>query len=475
MWKIFSFIVILIVLGLVSQTGFFLVETKASESYLPRLDLVKGSGPEVYVLETGTRHWIPSIEIFNKFNFKWENIKTYSDLIIQNHPQDSDWSSWGDYPDGTLMKGTGPEVYLIELGKKRWIPSLEVFFNNDFGWKYVLNVSDNDLKSFSTGENLTSNEPNRYPDTFITDGPSEGEVLDTGDIEFRYSGTNPIGLVTDLTFETYLKGIDNGWKNQGSSYTESYDLSDEVGNSYTFFVRAKNKEGYYDSTPASRNFQIGVSPYYQKVEIKDIEYEQFNFKDDHIILENESDQNINLAGWTIQTKLGELDIPQAVKKLEAPFNSTYSVVIELAPDDELIITAGLSPVGVNLLTNKCTGYLDQGDFVPSLDNNCPVIDSSEYSDFKDHCKEFIDDLDRCELPDYAGNLDISGDSQCTSFLNQNFNYDSCYSDYSLDPDFYEDEWRAFLGRTSRDAFSNVSDTVILYDQNGLKVDEYTYD
>jgi len=33
----------------------------------------------------------------------------------------------------------------------------------------------------------------------------------------------------------------------------------------------------------------------------------------------------------------------------------------------------------------------------------------------------------------------------------------------------------FLNRTSNDVFSNASDTVILYDQNGLKVDEYFYD
>ena len=469
MWKSISILIILIIVELVCQAS------AASQSYLPRADLIKGSGPEVYVLENGTRHWIPDIETFNEFRFKWENIKTYADTIINNYPQDDDWSRWDDYPEGSLLKGSGPSVYLIELGKRRWIPSPAIFNGNNFGWKYILEIDDDDLDDYDLGANLTLNESNRYPETVITSGPDEGEVLEMGDVEFRYSGTNPLGLVSDLSFETYLRGYDNQWRNQGSNYIEDYDLSDESGRNYIFYVRAKNKQGYYDPTPASRSFQLGVSPYYKKVEIDELKYEEDDFKNDYIVLSNESDQIINVTGWTIQTKLASLDIPQAVKKLKSPFTSASNVDINLAPDDQLIISIGLSPIGKNFLANKCTGYLDQDSFTPSLDNNCPYIDSSEYSEFNAYCRDFIDDLNRCELPNYVGNVDIGGDSQCTSFINQKLNYDYCYSNYYQDPDFYEDEWRVFLGRTSRDIFSNVSDTIILYDQNGLKVDEYYYD
>ena len=466
MWKKIFVLIILIFIG------FFF---EASASYLPKFDLVKGSGPEVYVLENGTKYWVPSIDVFNRFNFKWGNIKTYSDMVIQNYPQSDNWNTYDNYPNGSLVKGSGPEVYLIEQGKRRWIPSPTIFLGNDFGWKYILDINDNDLDNYDLGDDLTLNEPERYPDTLITSGPEEGEVLQTGDMEFRYSGTNPLGSTSDLTFETYLIGYDTSWRNQYSNYTKTYDLSDEPDKNYVFYVRSKNKEGYYDPTPASRSFQLGVSSYYQKVEIKSLKYAESDFKDDYIILDNTSDQNIDVTGWTVQTKLTSFNISQAVIKLEVPYSSANNSNINLAPNEELIISSGLSPIGVNFLTNKCTGYLDQGDFSPSLNNSCPFIDDSEYSGFNKYCRDFIDNLSTCELPDYSGNMDVGGDSQCTSFINEKLNYSYCYSTYKQDPDFCKDEWRIFLNNTSRDIFSNVSDTIILYDQNKLKVDEYYYD
>ncbi|MBU2068571.1 hypothetical protein KKE13_03285 [Patescibacteria group bacterium] len=470
MWKIVSTLIVLILIVFVCQSS------AATNSHLPRLDLIKGSGPEVFILEKGTRHWIPDIETFNRFRFKWENIKIYADSVLENYPRDDDWSSHDDYPDGSLLKGSSDKVYLIELGQRRWIPSPAIFTGNDFGWKYILEVDDDVIDDYDLGSNLTLNESDRYPNTIIIDGPSQGEILDTALFEFRYSGTNPLGVVSDLDFETYLRGYDTSWRNQGSSYTEEYDLSDQVGQNYTFYVRAKNEQGYYDPTPASRTFQLGVSSNYQKVEIRNIEYNQTDFKEDYIVLRNVSDENINITSWTIRTNNASVDIPQAVKVLSFPFTSADKVDIVLAPNDELVAMSGNSPSGVNFLTNKCTDYLDQGEYSPSLDNNnCPWPSSSDYSYLNEYCRDFINDLDRCETADYSSNTDVGGNSQCTSYLNDTFNYSACYYSYRLDPDFYEDEWRIFFNRTSRDVFSNVSDTVILEDANGLKVDEYYYD
>jgi len=226
---------------------------------------------------------------------------------------------------------------------------------------------------------LFFNETNRYPDTTILEGPEQGDILETGEIEFRYSGSNPLGPVSDLDFETYLKGHDDDWSYSSSNYIKEYDLSDESNRSYSFYVRAKNKEGYYDPTPAIISFQLGVSSYYQKVEIDDIEYDEDDFKDDNIVLSNESNEIIDITGWTIQVKGNSLDVVQAVRRLKAPFTDATNVNIRLNPDDELIISAGLSPIGVNFLTNKCTGYLDQDNFNPSLDTNCPYPNESDYS------------------------------------------------------------------------------------------------
>ena len=465
--KIKSILLSLIILGAAFNA-------LASNVYLPKVDLIKGNSPEVYVLELGVRHWIPDIETFNQFNFKWGNVKTYADSTVNNYLQEEDWDKNNDYPEGALVRGSGAEVYLIELGKLRWIPSPSIFEGNNFGWKYIFTIDDDDLEDIDLGENLTLSESNRYPETTILSGPEQGEVLEVSEITFKYTGTNPLGETSDLEFETFLTGDDDRWRDQGTNYTETYNL--EQGGIYTFYVRAKNKEGYYDPSPASRSFHVGLSSYHEKVEIRNVSFKESDFKNDYLTLRNSSDETINITGWTIETKLGTITIPQAIKKLTYPICSSCgnSSDIELGYRDEVIISAGTSPNGVSFRTNKCTGYLDQSSqHYPSLEEDCPYAESSEYSHLSNDCQDFIEDLDRCEIPDYSNDFAVSTDNQCTSFLNEKFNYSQCYADYYQDVDFLEDEWRVFLSK-SIDVFDNTSDTIILKDNSGLTVDEYEY-
>ncbi|MBL7154987.1 MAG: hypothetical protein ISS88_00575 [Candidatus Portnoybacteria bacterium] len=446
----------------------------ASDVYLPKADLIKGTGPEVYILENGVKRWIPDPETFEYRRYKWTNIKTISDADLAAYPQGDDLDKGDDYPEGTLLRGSGPEVYLIELGKRRWFPNPEIFEGNDYGWKYIYDIDDEKLEAITRGDDITLSEPNRYPETMVLDGPDEGEVLENTEVTFKYSGTDPLGEAGYLSFETYLVGHDTRWHNQYSNYTETYNLSSET-KVYTFYVRAKNEEGYADPSPASLSFQIGVSSYYQEIQISQVYPNEQDFEDDYLVLRNGSDpRTINITDWTIKTKRETITIPQAAKKLTYPFSESSQVDIDLAEGDEVIISTGLAPNGVNFRVNKCTGYLDQlSQYYPSLDEDCPYLDDSEYSHLKKDCRDFIDDLSRCEIPDYSDNYEVSSDSQCTTFLTEKFNYSQCYQDYEKEADFLEDEWRVFLGK-SIDILDNDGDTIILRDKDGLVVDEYSY-
>ena len=453
----------------------FLINSKAlaSDIYLPKADLIKGTGPEVYVLENGVRRWIPNPETFEYFKYKWTNIKTVSDAFLAAHPQGEELDRYENYPDGTLLRGSGPEVYLIELGKRRWFPNPKIFERQDFGWKYIYDIDDKKLNRIKEGDNITLSEPNRCPETIILDGPEEGEILETAEVTFKYSGTNPLGQASDLDFETFLAGYDTKWRNQYSRYTKTYKLSGET-KVYTFYVRAKNEEGYVDSSPASLSFQVGVSPYYQKVEIRRVYAKKDDFTKDYLMLRNNKKETVNITGWTIKTKRETITIPQAVAKLGHPFSTSDNSDIKLAYRDEVIISAGLSPQGVNFRTNKCTGYLDQlSQFYPSLDENCPYLEESKYSHLSNACQDFIDGLSRCQIPDYSDDWDVSTDSQCTNFLSEKFNYKQCYQDYHREVDFFKDEWRVCLNK-SIDIFDNDGDTIILRDKEGLVVDKYSY-
>ena len=72
--RIIFIAVVLVVLGLALAAP----ARPAGRAYLPKVDLIKGSGPEVYALENGDRRWIESPAAFAYFNYDWKNIKLVS-------------------------------------------------------------------------------------------------------------------------------------------------------------------------------------------------------------------------------------------------------------------------------------------------------------------------------------------------------------------------------------------------------------
>ena len=92
------------------------------------------------------------------------------------------------------------------------------------------------------------------PETYITDGPSG--TINYNDVTFAWNGS--VTPPEDLVYSYLLEGYDNSWSSWSSAKTISYyDLAD--GN-YTFKVRAKDEQGNYDLTPATRSFTVEINP-----------------------------------------------------------------------------------------------------------------------------------------------------------------------------------------------------------------------
>ncbi|OGZ32384.1 MAG: hypothetical protein A3H00_02305 [Candidatus Portnoybacteria bacterium RBG_13_40_8] len=441
------------------------VEPAVLDKY-PRIKLIKlANNPKVYYLtESGLKRHLQNPEVFLSYNNKWPDIIEVNQIEINS------------YENNELIRLTGDEkVYKIENSQKRWIKTAEVFKGLGYDWSKIAPINQIEFYAYFTGGPITSAEPeqSKYPNTLILKGPGEATVLENTEITFKYSGVNPLGEVKDLTFETYLKGYDESWQEQDTNDSRTFSLSQEP-RGYTFYVRARNQQGWTDPTPASMSFSVGVSPYYGQVKISNVNPNEENFKNDYLILENDSDELINISGWTIRGRKEEMTIPRAINKLSASFSTADYTDIKLSASGRIFVSMGTSPSGINFRLNKCTGYLDPKDeFFPSLDKGCPSIAKSEYSDLKSTCRSYIDQLSQCEIPDYVGNWDISADSDCTAFLNERFNYSYCFSQRGKETDFFKDEWRVFLGRT-KDFLDNDSDKIILRDKNGLKVGEYEY-
>jgi hypothetical protein len=494
-------------------------DLKISQAVLFEGSLAKTKdSAKIYVITKGQKHWIPNEAAFNSYpGYRWKDIQIVDQAILNQYPRAkhvklandpkvyyitesglkrhllnpdvflSYGNQWEDiieisqtelnaYEDCQFIQMGGDyKVYKIEDGQKRWIKTAEVFNQLGYDWSKICPVNQTEFHAYFTGGPIISAEPeqNTYPETFILEGPTEGAVLETTEVTFKYSGTNPLGDIKELTFETYLEGYDQSWDDRGSNDSQTFNLSEET-RAYTFYVRAKNEQGYVDPTPASRTFQIGVSPYYQQVEIKKVYPAEEDFQNDYLILQNNADESINISGWILENKLTTITIPQAVNKLRYPFSIDGYSDITLPQGGEVVISMDLSPLGINFRLNKCTGYLDQSDqFCPSLPKECPEIEESEYSHLKKTCRDFIDDLGRCEIPNYSDKWEISVDNDCTDFLNERFNYKYCFEKHYLEIGFLKDEWRVFLSK-SIDVLNNDSGKLILRDKNGLLVDEYSY-
>jgi len=100
---------------------------------------------KVYLLENNKKRWITSIAAFMLGNYKWEDVKLVPPDDLRLIDEGENISAPALKPDGSLLKGSGPKVYLLENGKKKWITSAEVFVSRGYKWQDIILVSDAEL------------------------------------------------------------------------------------------------------------------------------------------------------------------------------------------------------------------------------------------------------------------------------------------------------------------------------------------
>lgn len=81
------------------------------------------------------------------------------------------------FADGTLLAGSGPQVYVMRSGLKRWIPNPATFEANGFAWNKIMSVSDAMLNAIGTGNRLPDVLANG---NLITGGGPEVYVMESG-------------------------------------------------------------------------------------------------------------------------------------------------------------------------------------------------------------------------------------------------------------------------------------------------------
>ena len=114
--------------------------------------LLKGSGPEVFLVIDGQRRWIPDAATFDALGLDWEAVRVVSDQQLNSYPRGQDYPSL----PGRLVKGSGPEVFQLEKGKRRWIPDEATFNAMGLSWEAVQVIPDQQLNIIPRGMDYPS-------------------------------------------------------------------------------------------------------------------------------------------------------------------------------------------------------------------------------------------------------------------------------------------------------------------------------
>lgn len=116
---------------------------------LPQGALVKGTGPEVFLIDMGVRRLIATPDVFFALGYKEIAIITVPQAVLDAYPEASPIHS-------TVLQGSTDDVYVVENGVRRHIPDVAAFDALGYQPTDISRVSDTLLRSFPAGEPVTA-------------------------------------------------------------------------------------------------------------------------------------------------------------------------------------------------------------------------------------------------------------------------------------------------------------------------------
>jgi hypothetical protein len=96
--------------------------------------VLKGSSPEIYVLEEDKLRWISSLDAFDHLGLTWEDVHVVEDSFLDEFEEGR--------PIHVLLKcDASPHIYRLENQEKRWIRDIDTFLAEGHAWEDVRLVS----------------------------------------------------------------------------------------------------------------------------------------------------------------------------------------------------------------------------------------------------------------------------------------------------------------------------------------------
>ncbi len=109
--------------------------------------VLKGSGPEIYMLEDERLRWISSMDAFEHLGLTWEDVHVVEESFLKRFKEGR--------PIHVLLKcRDSPHIYRLENDQKRWIKDIDTFVAEGHEWEDVRFVSCQYLRDLPTGPSI---------------------------------------------------------------------------------------------------------------------------------------------------------------------------------------------------------------------------------------------------------------------------------------------------------------------------------
>jgi hypothetical protein len=106
--------------------------------------VLKGDGPEIYVLQNDRLRWISSMDAFEHLGLRWGDVHVVEDAFLERFEVGP--------PLHVLLKCDGsPHIYRLENDQKRWIKDIDTFLAEGHMWDDVKFVSCGYLRNIPDG------------------------------------------------------------------------------------------------------------------------------------------------------------------------------------------------------------------------------------------------------------------------------------------------------------------------------------
>jgi len=106
--------------------------------------VLKGSGPEIYILQNDRLRWISSLDAFDHLGLKWGDVHVVEDSFLERFEEGR--------PIHVLLKcPASPHIYRLENNQKRWIRDIDTFLAEGHVWEDVRLVACEYLRSIPDG------------------------------------------------------------------------------------------------------------------------------------------------------------------------------------------------------------------------------------------------------------------------------------------------------------------------------------